>query len=74
MSILKSVIPILLLISSAAESKPFHNEISTVFRGSWAPHKADCVAAMRENVFSIDSESVNYYEGNDYLLLGIEFF
>lgn len=57
----------------AAQSKPYHDEISQVFRGSWAPTLADCRDAEGVNKVFIDGDSVNYYEGNDYLLIGIEF-
>ena len=57
----------------AAQSKPYHDEISQVFRGSWAPTLADCRDAEGVNKVFIDGGSVNYYEGNDYLLIGIEF-
>ena len=67
---------VLLFISSAtsALARPFDNEISTVFRGTWAPTFAACRDPEGVEQFVIDGESVNYYEGNDYLLVGIEFF
>ena len=61
------------LVSGAANGKVFHDEISPVFRGTWAPNLKDCADPDGVNAFVIDGESVNYYEGNDYLLLGIEF-
>lgn len=58
---------------AAAQSKPYHNEISQIFRGTWAPNIADCRDAEGINKVYIDGGSVNYYEGNDYLIIGIEF-
>lgn len=57
----------------AAQSKPYHNEISQIFHGSWAPTLVDCRDTKGVNKVFIDGGSVNYYEGNDYLLIGIEF-
>lgn len=56
-----------------AQAKPFHDEISQIFRGNWAPTLADCRDPDGVNRFAVDGESVNYYEGNDYLLIGVEF-
>jgi hypothetical protein len=58
---------------SAAQSKPYHDEISKIFRGSWAANLADCRDIDGVNKVVIDGGSVNYYEGNDYLLVGVEF-
>ncbi len=55
------------------QAKGFHDKISSVFHGTWAPSLAACRDADGVEKLSIDDESVNYYEGNDYLLLGIEF-
>ena len=59
---------------STAQAKPFHDEISQIFRGTWAPTLADCDDPERVNQVVIDGGSVNYYEGNDYLLIGVEFY
>lgn len=58
---------------SDAPVKPFHDEISLVFRGTWAPTLTDCHDPEGVNQVFIDGSSVNYYEGNDYLLIGVEF-
>ena len=73
---MKMVIQALLvtsITSGVADAKVFHAEISQVFRGTWAPTLKDCADPEGVNAFVIDGESVNYYEGNDYLLIGIEF-
>lgn len=62
-----------LLIINSAQAKPFHDEIPQAFRGTWASSLADCKDTDGVNQFTIDSESVNYYEGNDYLLIGVAF-
>ena len=59
---------------TAVMAKPFHDEISQVFRGTWAPTVSDCKDPDGVNQVFIDGESVNYYEANDYLLIGVEFF
>lgn len=63
-----------MLAGSASEARPFHDEISKAFRGTWAPTLKECQDPEGVNKVFVDSESVNYYEGNDYLLIGIEFF
>lgn len=55
------------------QAKIFHDEIPKVFQGMWAPSLALCSDADGVETVFIDAESVNYYEGNDYLLLGIAF-
>lgn len=61
------------LTAGFAHVKGFHDEIPELFRGTWS----STVLSYRDpdgvdRVF-VDAESVNYYEGNDYLLLGIDF-
>lgn len=56
-----------------ATARPFHDEISSVFRSTWAPTLADCRDPEGVEQFVVDGESINYYEGNDYLLIGLEF-
>lgn len=69
------VIASLFIIPSCgiAQAKSFHDGIPSAFHGTWAPSLAACRDADGVQQLSIDGESVNYYEGNDYLLLGIEF-
>ena len=62
-----------MLCGSAAQAKPFHDEISKVFQGTWAPTLKDCQDPDGVNQVFIDGASVNYYEANDYLLIGVEF-
>ena len=62
-----------LLGGSVVQAKPFHEEISQVFRGTWAPTLAECRDPQGVNQLFVDAESVNYYEANDYLLIGVEF-
>ena len=59
----------LCLVSGGVQAKPFHDEISQVFRGTWAPTLADCRDPDGVNQVLVDGESVNYYEANDYLLI-----
>ena len=61
------------LAGDSAQAKSFHDDIPSVFHGTWAPSLASCRDVNGLEVLFIDAESVNYYEANDYLLLGIEF-
>lgn len=58
---------------TSAEAKPFRDAIPAVFHGTFASSKSGCTDPEGVDQFTIDSESVSYYEGNDFLLLGIEF-
>lgn len=60
-------------LASNAQAAPFHDSIPEVFRGTWAPSLSDCNDPDGVNQVFIDAESVNYYEANDYLLIGIQF-
>lgn len=73
MKLVLQALSLILIGSGTANAKVLHDEISQVFRGTWAPTLKDCADPDGVNVFVIDGESVNYYEANDYLLLGIEF-
>lgn len=44
-----------------------------IFHGVFAPSRADCADAEGVNLISIDADGVHYYEGDDYLLIGVEF-
>ncbi|MXO48094.1 hypothetical protein GRI69_07480 [Erythrobacter vulgaris] len=73
---MKFTLPALLIISlsnTSVAAKPFHNEIPSVFHGNWGSAAEDCADEYGVNTFFIDAESVNYYESNDYLLIGVEF-
>lgn len=62
-----------ILAGSAAQAKPLHDEIPPIFQGTWAPTLEDCADLEGVNRYVVDGESVNYYEANDYLLIGIKF-
>ena len=62
-----------ILTSGAAHSKGFHDEVPEVFRGTWSSTLLSCRDPEGVNRVVVDNESVNYYEGNDYLLLDIDF-
>lgn len=61
------------LTANAAHAKGFHDEIPEVFRGTGAETLPMCRDPDGVDTVFVDAESVNYYEGNDYLLLGIDF-
>jgi hypothetical protein len=56
-----------------AIAQPLHDQIPEIFRGTWAPTLADCSDPEGVNQVYIDGTSVNYYEANDYLLIGVKF-
>ncbi|PCG07543.1 hypothetical protein COA17_17715 [Sphingomonas ginsenosidimutans] len=60
-------------VGGSAAGKSFHDPIPEAFRGTWAPAAADCRDEDGVNKVFVDAESVNYYEGNDYLLIGVSF-
>lgn len=60
-------------IGGGAAGKSFHDPIPETFRGTWAPNAADCRDPDGVAQVFVDAESVNYYEGNDYLLIGVSF-
>lgn len=64
---------LLVALPSAADATAFHDQIPEKFRGTWASTVADCRDPDGVNQVFVDADSVNYYEGNDYLLLGIAF-
>ena len=69
-----SIVSVSIAIFSAnAFAAPFHDSIPVAFQGTWAPTATDCSDPVGVNQFHIDSDSVNYYEANDYLLIGVEF-
>lgn len=68
-----SALPLVVLGASPVLAKPFHDSIPAVFHGTWGSNAEDCSDPYGVNTFLIDAESVNFYESNDYLLIGVEF-
>ena len=64
----------LMMVPAVAHAAHFHDAIPQVFQGTWASTLSDCADADGVNQVFIDSESVNYYEANDYLLIGVKFY
>ncbi len=62
-----------LLFLSVQAKAAFHDSIPVEFRGSFAPTAADCRDPSRVEVVEVAADGIHYYEGDDYLLLGIEF-
>lgn len=71
---MKSCWPALALIMcGSASGTPLHDAIPKEFQGTFATDLKDCADPNGVELITINSSGVNYYEGNDYLLLGIEF-
>lgn len=62
-----------LFASSAAIAAPLHDKIPVDFQGKYAPTLADCKSSDGVDVVEVTGEAIHYYEGDDYLLLGISF-
>lgn len=63
----------MMLFALPAQAVPFHDKIPEIFHGIWAPSLASCKDPEGVEQVFIDAESVNYYEANDYLLIGVRF-
>lgn len=59
--------------ASAAAAPPFHDAIPMEFRGSYGATAAACGDRDGVNRIKVDADGVQYYEGNDYLILGVSF-
>lgn len=54
-------------------AKPLHNPIPDAFRGTFATALSDCDDPHGTELITVEAEGVHYYEGDDYLIIGIEF-
>ncbi|WP_225009715.1 hypothetical protein [Novosphingobium percolationis] len=56
-----------------SDAQPLHNPIPKEFHGVFATKISECKFPYEDRVISISSNGVHYYEGDDYLIMGIEF-
>ena len=57
----------------AQTTLPFHDQIPQEFVGTFAPQLTDCGNPDGVELITVSPDGVHYYEGDDYLLLGIKF-
>lgn len=62
-----------LLAISPASGPPFHDAIPKDFWGTFASSLADCKAEYGVDLIYVSSDRIHYYEGDDYLLIGVAF-
>ena len=60
-------------LASAAGAQPLHDPIPPEFRGTFAPKLADCSDPDGGELIEEAHDRIHYYEGDDYLLIGIKF-
>jgi len=61
------------VLPSMAVSQPLHDPIPPEFRGTFAPKLADCADPDGVELIEVAADGIHYYEGDDYLLIGIKF-
>lgn len=57
----------------AAAAQPFHDPIPEEFRGTFAPKVSDCSDPDGVELIEVAADGIHYYEGDDYLLIGVKF-
>lgn len=60
-------------LPACVEAQPFHDSVPEEFRGTFAPTLADCRNEDGVEVIEVGEDGVHYYEGDDYLIIGIKF-
>ncbi|HET9639706.1 MAG TPA: hypothetical protein VFP12_10900 [Allosphingosinicella sp.] len=60
-------------LAVCAKAQPFHDPIPEEFRGTFAPTLAECRNEDGVEVIEIGQDGVHYYEGDDYLIIGVKF-
>jgi len=61
------------VLPSMAVAQPLHDPIPPEFRGTFAPKLTDCADPDGVELIEVASDEIHYYEGDDYLLIGIKF-
>lgn len=54
-------------------AQPFHDPIPSEFQGTFAPTIADCQAPDGVELIAVEADGIHYYEGDDYLIIGVRF-
>ncbi len=57
----------------SAQAQPLHGPIPEDFRGIYAPNLTHCRDNSSVEIIEVAADGVHYYEGDDYLLIGITF-
>lgn len=61
------------LAPMGTQAQVLHDPIPEEFRGSYAPTLTDCRDPQGVEVIEVVADGVHYYEGDDYLLIGVKF-
>ncbi len=67
------IVAIGLLVPAVTQAQPLHDQIPEEFRGEFAPTLVACQDPNGVDVVEVKADGVHYYEGDDYLLIGIRF-
>lgn len=60
-------------LATAARAQPFHNAIPAEFQGTFAPTLTDCRDPNGVELIQVAADGIHYYEGDDYLIIGVKF-
>ncbi|MBX9897227.1 MAG: hypothetical protein K2Y17_04900 [Qipengyuania sp.] len=61
------------ITATSALAHPLHDAIPPEFRGTFAASSADCQNPHGVELIEVTADGIHYYEGDDYLLIGIKF-
>lgn len=61
-------------LSFPALAQPLHDPVPEGFRGKFAADLAECNDEDGVEVITVAADGIHYYEGDDYLLIGVKFF
>lgn len=64
---------LLVFLFGSAKAHPFHDSIPEEFRGTFAPTLPDCRTQDGVEAIEVAADGVHYYEGDDYLIIGVQF-
>jgi hypothetical protein len=62
-----------LIAPIGAQAQALHDPIPEEFRGTFAPSLSHCRDPAGVEVIQVAADGVHYYEGDDYLLIGVNF-
>lgn len=64
---------VLMMGTPSVGSAPFHQSIPVEFHGLFAPTAAGCRSDDGVEAISVAADGIHYYEGDDYLVIGVGF-
>lgn len=70
---MKTALGIMTLLTAFATREPLHDAIPKEFHGVFAPTPAECRSEDGVETVTVAADGVHYYEGDDYLLIGVAF-